>query len=102
MEIKYANDNNFDELVFKSSNTVLVDFYAEWCGPCKMMGPVLEDMASNRYLDIIKVNVENSPLLAAKYNIYSIPTLMLVKNGQIVKMEPGFKPKTLLERFIED
>lgn len=103
MEIKYLDKNSFENEVLKSDKIVLVDFYADWCGPCKMMAPVLEDLAktTTKNLMIAKVNVDQEQELAAAYGIYSIPTLMVVKDGKVLKREPGFKPKPILEQFID-
>ncbi|MEG1495283.1 MAG: thioredoxin [Bacilli bacterium] len=81
---------------------VLVDFYAEWCGPCKMMGPILEELSkSNLDFKIIKVNVDEHQALAQEYGVMSIPTLILFDNGIIIKKNVGFVPKELLETWIK-
>ena len=83
------NDENYDELV--STGTVLVDFYADWCGPCKMMGVVLEELVDQ--VKIIKVNVDNHEDIARRFGVMSIPTLFLYKDGKIVEKNIGFTDK---------
>jgi len=83
---------------------VVLDFWAEWCGPCRMIGPVLKELA-REYKDKIvvgKVNVDQEPDLAASFNIQSIPTLLFVKNGQVVKQQIGAVPRQMLEKIIKD
>jgi thioredoxin 1 len=99
MEITLTS-NNFDSEVLKSSKPVLVDFWASWCGPCKMLAPIIEEI-SNEYGDIIKVgkvNVDDQRELAQKYDILSIPTVLLFKDGKITNKSIGFVPK---EKIIE-
>lgn len=88
MNIEYANDNNFESLV--SNDTVLVDFFANWCGPCKMISPILEKIANERNLKIVKVDVDTCPESAHKNGISAIPTLVLYKEGQVVDKRQGF------------
>lgn len=95
MAITYADAVNFDTNI--SSGVVLVDFYADWCGPCKMIGPVLEQLSSEMTdVKIVKLNVDNVPTVAQKYGVMSIPTLMIFKNGQQVAHSLGFQPKEKL------
>ena len=101
--IKELTKEDFDSQVLKNNKKVLVDFYADWCGPCKMQSPILEEFARQGVdIDIVKVNIYTERGLATKYGIYSIPTLMLVKNGEILKTEPGFKNILALNEFIKD
>ncbi len=91
-------DSNFEELALKSDKPVMVDFWAEWCGPCRMVGPVVEELA-NEYGDkavIGKVNVDNNPQTAMKYGIRSIPTILFLKNGEVVDRSVGAVPKNML------
>lgn len=99
-EIKITMDN-FDEVVMSSKKPVLVDFWASWCGPYKMLGPVIEQIAQT-HDDIIvgKVNVDEEEGLAARFGIMSIPTLILFENGEIIKKTLGFKPKEEIEAWI--
>ena len=93
MKVQVINKANFDEIV-SSGKTVLVDFYADWCGPCRMLKPILEDVAKERE-DIIvgKVNVDEEDYLASRYGVFSIPTLIVFKNGEIVNQASGARPK---------
>lgn len=101
MALIHGNEANFDHLV--SNHLVLVDFFATWCGPCKMLGPVLEQLASDRSeVEIVKIDVDENENLARRFGIMSVPTLILFKNGQIVSQKTGFMPKELLTRWIEE
>lgn len=83
MAIIKTNEGNFKEEVLESAENVLVDFYADWCGPCKMVGPILEQIAEEEpTVKIAKINIDENPELAAKYKVMSIPTLMVFKKGQ--------------------
>ncbi len=91
------NQNNFDEII-KSDKPVLVDFWAEWCGPCRMVGPIVEELATD-YQDkavVGKVNVDNNSEISMKYGIRNIPTLLIFKNGEVVDKQVGVVPKEVL------
>ena len=94
---------NFDSEVLKSDTPVLVDFYADWCGPCKMMAPVVEKV-SEEYEGKIKagkINVDENPEIAGKYGVMTIPTIMVIKNGEVVDKTIGVQPKKALTTIID-
>lgn len=97
-------DTNFDSEVMKSSLPVLVDFWAVWCGPCRMQDPILEEIAREfeGKVKITKLNVDENPNTAAKYSVMSIPTLLLFKNGEIVKQMIGVQSKETLEEEFKE
>lgn len=95
MEVLKINNSNFEEEVLKSEKAVLVDFYAEWCGPCKMLAPVIDQIAKeNEDIKVAKINVDEAQELAEKYGVMSIPTLVVIKNGQEIKRQVGLASKT--------
>ena len=94
---KIVTEASFADDVLTSDKPVLVDFWAEWCGPCKMIAPILEEIASqNEGLTIVKLNVDEHPAIAASYGITSIPTMNVFQGGQVVKSIIGAKPKAAL------
>jgi thioredoxin 1 len=101
---KQITDASFEADVLKTSGLVLVDFWAEWCGPCKMIGPVLEELAADMAgkATIAKMNVDDNPGVAGKYGIRSIPTLMLFKDGQPVSTKVGAVPKQALQAWLQE
>ncbi|MDD3029710.1 MAG: thioredoxin TrxA [Alphaproteobacteria bacterium] len=101
---KAITDASFDAEVLKSEKPVVVDFWAEWCGPCKMIGPVLEEIAAELQdqLTVAKVNVDENPSTPSQYGIRSIPTLMIFKDGQVVATKVGSVPKASLLAWIKE
>jgi thioredoxin 1 len=102
MGVAKVSDADFDSQVLKSAEPVVVDFWAEWCGPCRMIAPALEEIAGTmgNKVKIVKLNVDENPATAAKYGIMSIPTLMLFKNGELASRQVGAAPKQKLEQWI--
>jgi thioredoxin 1 len=102
MGVGKVSDADFEAEVLKSKEPVLVDFWAEWCGPCRMIGPILEELAGPlaSKLKIVKLNVDENPQTATKYGIMSIPTLMIFKNGEMASRQIGAAPRPKLEQWI--
>jgi thioredoxin 1 len=93
-----VTEQNFDEQVLGSDQTVLVDFWAEWCGPCHAVAPVLDQIAEERSdLKIVKLNIDEEPAIAQRYGVMSIPTLILFKDGEPAAAAVGAMPKSMLE-----
>jgi thioredoxin 1 len=101
--ILHLSDATYDQEVLQSTTPILVDFWAPWCGPCRMIGPVLEDIAADYKgrIKVGKVNVDENPLVATRLGVRSIPTLLLYKGGQVVDQMVGAVPKAQLVKFIE-
>lgn len=99
-----VTDSSFEEDVISSATPVVVDFWAEWCGPCKQIGPSLEEISEElgEKVKIVKLNVDDNPNAAARYGIRGIPTLLLFKDGKVVSNATGARPKTALKSWIED
>ena len=94
MSVIHINEKNFVSEVIHSDKPVLLDFWASWCGPCRMMSPVLDQIAQERSdIKVCKVNIDEEPALASQYQIFSIPTLMVLKDGQVVNHTVGARPK---------
>ncbi|MFL5895897.1 MAG: thioredoxin [Thermoleophilaceae bacterium] len=100
--INEVTDNNFAAEVLEAPQAVLVDFWAPWCGPCRIVAPHLEELNNEREdLTVVKLNVDENPATAAKYGIMSIPTLILFRNGQVAKQVVGALPKARLQQELE-
>ena len=94
MEVVKLTEKNFEKEVLKAKETVIVDFYADWCGPCKMQSPILDEIAEERAnVKVCKINVDEEPEITENYNIMSIPTMMVFKNGDKTKEFVGLTPK---------
>ena len=104
MATKAVTDSSFKADVIDSDKPVLVDFWAEWCGPCKMIGPALEEISDELgdKLTIAKVNIDDNPSIPAKYGVRGIPTLMLFKDGEVAPMKVGALPKGKIQEWIEE
>ena len=94
MKALHINKDNFHKEVLNSDKPVLLDFFASWCGPCRMVGPILDEIAEEREdIKVCKVNIDEQPELASRFRIMSVPTLMVLKGGQIMDQSIGAKPK---------
>jgi thioredoxin len=101
--ITTVDQSSFDKIVLESSKPVLVDFWAPWCGPCRMVSPIVEELAKdyNGKVEFAKVNVDEAPFVASKYSIMSIPTIMIFKDGKPVEHVIGFKPKDQFKKLLD-
>jgi thioredoxin 1 len=101
---KVVTDATFDEEVLKSDKPVIVDYWAEWCGPCRMVAPVLEEIATEHAdkINVVKINIDDNPQVAQRYQILQIPTLNVFSGGEVVKQVIGAKPKSALLRDLAD
>lgn len=102
-KLQQVNESNFNESVLNSDKPVVVDFWAEWCGPCKVLGPVLEELSGevSDKASIVKLNVDESRELAQRYGIRGIPTLVFFKNGEVVSTLVGNQPKDVILKNIQ-
>ena len=102
MSVQNITNENFDEIVLRSDKPVLVDFWAEWCGPCRMVSPIVDEIAGERPdIAVGKVNVDEQPELAAQFGVMSIPTLLVFKGGQLSQKAVGARPKEDLLKLLE-
>jgi len=101
--LQHLDERNYDEALVAAEGVMMVDFWAEWCGPCRAIGPVLEDLArtSGGSVTLAKVNVDENPGLAARYGIRSIPTILFVKGGQVLDQVIGAVPKAQLKKKLD-
>jgi len=99
MEVKQLTTNNFKDFIGQNE-TVLVDFWATWCGPCRMLGPVLEGLAAKEFIQVGKVNVDDEGEIAEAFGIESIPTIMLFKSGKLVAKAVGYQPEQAIKNWI--
>lgn len=104
MTARSVTDSTFDTEVLQNDKPVLVDFWAPWCGPCRQVSPIIEEIASehSEALDVVKVNTDENPRTSAAYGITSIPTLNVYKGGELVKQIIGARPKPVLERELAE
>jgi thioredoxin 1 len=102
MAVGKVSDSTFEQEVLKATGPVVVDFWAEWCGPCKMIGPALEEIAAalDGKVKVVKLNVDENNATAIKYDIKSIPTLMIFKDGNVADRRIGAQPKQKLQQWI--
>ena len=104
MTIRHVTDDSFEEDVLQASGPVLVDFWAEWCGPCKQIAPALEDLAQ-RYQDkvqVVKVNIDENPSTPSRYGVRGIPTIMMFKAGEVAAVKVGALPKSRLFEWVDN
>lgn len=97
------NEGNFDELALKSDKVVVIDFWAEWCGPCRMVGPIVAELAEQYEGKAVigKLNVDENPVITGKFGIRNIPTILFLKNGEVVDKQVGAVPKAVLAKKLE-
>ena len=103
MATKNVTDENFETEVLKADKLTLVDFWAEWCGPCKQIGPILEEISKEKInlIKIVKINIDENPNIPQKYGVRGIPTLMLFSNGKLIDTKVGSLPKSSLNEWID-
>lgn len=102
MKVLNVTSTNFEEIVLKSDKPVLIDFYADWCGPCKMLSPIIEEIANEtEEIKVVKINIDNSQELAIQYEIMSIPTVIVIKNGCEVNRKIGIANKSQILEMVK-
>lgn len=103
MSSKAVTDTDFEAEVLNADSPVLVDFWAEWCGPCKQLSPIVEELAADMggKVKVVKINIEEAPEAPTKYGVRGVPTLMIFKNGQVVDTKVGGMPKSQLAEWVE-
>ena len=103
MAVKHINMEQYNNEILTSDKLVMIDFFADWCGPCKMLAPVVEQIAEEHTdIEVVKVNVDEVPELAQMYRVASIPTLVFLKNGQLVKEHIGFASKAEIDHMLAE
>jgi len=102
MPVIKVDQNNFESEILKSEKKVLLDFYADWCGPCRMVSPIVEEIAAEHpEYKVAKVNVDEEPALASAFQVMSIPTLVVMENGKVICQELGAKPKAQILQMLK-
>ena len=104
MATRHSTDSDFDTDVLKASGPIVVDFWAEWCGPCRAIGPALEEIseALSGQVEIVKVNIDENPATPQNYGVRGIPTLLIFKDGEVVAEKIGALPKSQLEKWVKE
>ena len=102
MSVIKVTKQNFDEII-KNEKPILLDFYADWCGPCKMLAPIIDEIAEERSdISVVKVNVDDEPELAEEFGVFSIPTLVILKNGELAHQSAGARPKEQILKLLDE